>query len=368
MDFKRPPGPVSAIRLLASARGLSWMAVGARSVGENGPQNMDQGIIKMDAGQAVEPTMLAAEAKGMRFFRTVANDMAGRLGTGSAFRLIRKLLPATPDIAAAGDSAEPAEPDAVDAWRILVAEDQATNRWLIERQLERLGCPVVAVENGRAALAALETGTFDLLISDCHMPEIDGVALTQLIRANEAASDTRHMRILGLSADVSTEMRGRCLAAGMDDIVAKPIDLRRLRAALTRLAHPGNAEPVASDQGAAFAVFDPAACRELFADDPAEGREWLTVFLASAEQLVADIDCGLASRDRRALAAGAHKLAGASLAVGARHLGSLARHLETVSALATVAELRGMTEQIAAAWRDARQAIRDFVATAGTMT
>jgi CheY-like chemotaxis protein/HPt (histidine-containing phosphotransfer) domain-containing protein len=291
-----------------------------------------------------------------------------RPAAGSVFRLILKLLPAGPVIAGTGDPAEAVNPVALYPWRILVAEDQATNRWLIERQLQRLGCPVVAVENGRVALAVLESGTFDLLISDCHMPEIDGVALTQMIRAGEAAHGAPHMLILGLTADVSTEMRNRCLAAGMDDIVAKPIDLRRLREALASLTHPGDAEPVAADNPVASAVFDAANCRELFADDAAEGREWLTSFLDSAHQLVADVECGIANGDRDLLTASAHKLAGASLAAGAIDLGWLARRLEAVSPCAPEPELRELTEQIVAAWDNARQAIGDFVATPEAVT
>jgi two-component system sensor histidine kinase EvgS len=224
------------------------------------------------------------------------------------------------------------------------------------------------VENGRAALAALECGTFDLLISDCHMPEIDGVTLAQLIRAAEAARGATHMPILGLTADVSTEMRTRCLTAGMDDIVAKPIDLRRLRAALARLTHPGNAAPVAVEDAAASGVFDSANYRELFADDVAEGREWLTAFLASATTLVAEVEQSEAAGDRSVLAASAHKLAGASLAAGAIDLGWLARRLEAASPGTPEPELHDVTEQIVAAWGEARQAIRDFVATPEAVT
>jgi CheY-like chemotaxis protein/HPt (histidine-containing phosphotransfer) domain-containing protein len=306
---------------------------------------------------------------GLTISRRLARLLGGDItvesqhAVGSVFRLHLQLVPAMPVGAETNDPAECADPVFLDPWRILVAEDQATNRWLIERQLDRLGCPVTTVENGRDALAALTAGAFDLLISDCHMPEIDGVTLTQLIRASEAARGAPHMLILGLTADVSTEMRTRCLAAGMDDIVAKPIDLRRLRAVLTRLTRPGDAEPLATDDAAASAVFDAAPCRELFAEDAAAGREWLTSYLAAAERLVADIVRSAATADRDVLAASAHKLAGASLAAGATDLGSLARRLETASPWAPEPELRDIAEQIVAAWREARQAINDFVAT-----
>ena len=305
---------------------------------------------------------------GLSISRRLARLLGGDISVesqpkaGSVFRLRLQLVQAEPPAVANDDPARSADLPPLDPRRILVAEDLATNRWLIERQLERLGCPVTAVQDGRAALAALEFRTFDVLISDCHMPEIDGVALTRLIRANETARGAPHMLILGLTADVSTEMRERCLAAGMDDIVAKPIDLHRLRAALAGLRRMGDSEPAAADDAVACAVFDTASCRELFAGDAAEGREWLTCYLASARQLVTAVECSVAAGDRDVLTASAHKLAGASLAAGAIGLGRLARRLETAAPCAPAPQLRDMAEQIAAAWGDVRQAVHDFVA------
>ncbi|HEX3992882.1 MAG TPA: ATP-binding protein [Acetobacteraceae bacterium] len=318
--------------------------------------------------------MFGGTGLGLTISRRLARLLAGDItveseqGAGSVFKLTLELLPTTPLTVGMTDPVEPADPAILEPWRILVAEDLATNRWLIERQLERLGCTVVAVEHGHAALAAMEAGTFDLLISDCHMPELDGVALTQLIRANEAELSAPRMLILGLTADVSTEMRARCLSAGMDDLVAKPIDLRRLRVALARLTHPGEEEAVAAADAVTSVVFDSAACRELFADAAAEGREWLTAYLASAERLVTDVERSVAAGDRNVLTASAHKLAGASLAAGAMDLGTLARRLESVSPWASAQDLRELTEQIVAARCDARQAIRDFIATPEAVT
>jgi signal transduction histidine kinase/CheY-like chemotaxis protein/HPt (histidine-containing phosphotransfer) domain-containing protein len=358
-----------------------WFAVRDSGIGMS-PEQLGRLFEPFSQADASTTKVFGGTGLGLTISRRLARLLGGDItvesqhAAGSVFRLHLQLLPATPVTAESDGPAETAVPISLDPWRILVAEDQATNRWLIERQLERLGCSVVAVENGRAALAALESGTFDLLISDCHMPEIDGVTLTQLVRAAEAARGASPMPILGLTADVSTEMRARCLSAGMDDIVAKPIDLRRLRAALLRQAHPGAAEPVAVDDAVASgvedavasAVFDSANCRELFADDVAEGGEWLTSYLASAAALVAEVERSVRSGDRDGLTASAHKLAGASLAAGATDLGRRARCLEAASSLAPQPELHEMTQQIVAAWCDARQAIRNFVATPEAVT
>jgi signal transduction histidine kinase/DNA-binding response OmpR family regulator len=312
--------------------------------------------------------MFGGTGLGLTISRRLARLLGGditvesQLGQGSVFRLHLRLLRAAPAAASVDENPEIDDPIILGPRRILVAEDQGTNRWLIEHQLERLGCSVTVVENGRIALVALDAGEYDLLLTDCHMPEIDGIELAQLIRAAEVKRGTSHIPILGLTADVSMEMRARCLAAGMDGVVAKPIDLRRLRAALADLVHPGDDEPDVADGHDAAAVFDPTTCRELFADDAAEGREWLAAYLESAAELVAGVERNIASGDRDALAANAHKLASASLVVGATCLGCLGRRLEVAAPLAPVDDLRETGDAIATAWRDAQQAISSLVA------
>jgi two-component system sensor histidine kinase EvgS len=113
------------------------------------------------------------------------------------------------------------------AARILVAEDHMTNRAVIARQLERLGYAHTMVEDGEQALKALALQHYDLLISDCHMPVLDGYALTRRIREQEAGSD-RHLPIVALSASALPEEVRRCHDAGMDDFLAKPVQLLEL--------------------------------------------------------------------------------------------------------------------------------------------
>ncbi len=106
--------------------------------------------------------------------------------------------------------------------RVLVVEDNPINQAVAEGMLENLGCEVALVENGQLAVEAVRNGQFDLVLMDCQMPVMDGYAATRSIRAVESALDREAVRIIGLTASAQPQDRDRCLAAGMNDYLAKP--------------------------------------------------------------------------------------------------------------------------------------------------
>jgi CheY-like chemotaxis protein len=106
--------------------------------------------------------------------------------------------------------------------RVLVAEDNAVNQRLARRLLEKRGHQVVLAANGREALEAIEAHTFDLVLMDVQMPEVDGLEATAALRAKEAGQDT-HLPVIALTAHAMKGDRERCLAAGMDAYLSKPI-------------------------------------------------------------------------------------------------------------------------------------------------
>ena len=135
--------------------------------------------------------------------------------------------------------------------RILVAEDHPISRAVISRQLVRLGYAHTVVENGEQALAAMVEANYDLLITDCHMPVLDGYALTQRIRIAELLGG-KHLPIIALSASALPEQVQRCQDAGMDDFLAKPVQLGELQGKLAVYLHPAStqqAAPVPSHAG-----------------------------------------------------------------------------------------------------------------------
>lgn len=142
------------------------------------------------------------------------------------------------------DTAQDQRKDVYANVRLLVAEDNPANRIVIARQLKRLGIPHWLVEDGREAMEALQQQHFDLLITDCHMPRMDGFELTRLLRARERERGG-HLPIIALTASTMPEEVARCLASGMDDVIAKPVQLAKLEAKIGQ-ALTGSRDPVAA--------------------------------------------------------------------------------------------------------------------------
>jgi two-component system, sensor histidine kinase and response regulator len=121
--------------------------------------------------------------------------------------------------------------------RILLVEDNPINQKVASRMLEKSGYAVVVAENGKEALRALEAQAFDAVLMDVQMPEMDGLEATAAIRAREQGTD-RRTPVIALTAHAMTGDRERCLAAGMDGYVAKPVQSPILLKALSDVLGP----------------------------------------------------------------------------------------------------------------------------------
>lgn len=189
--------------------------------------------------------------------------------------------------------------------KILVAEDNETNRLLLEEQLTLLGCgEIVTVEDGAQALTQLERQRFDILVTDLLMPVMDGYAL-----AREARRRWPQMPVIAATAAVTPKERERCEAAGVARIVTKPMSLASLREALSAVAAlPDAATPAkrtdGTDAGTNDTGLDPLGGRAL------PDRVW-RAFLDSARKSVAAIDDAGGARDEPRMLAELHSLRGA---------------------------------------------------------
>jgi len=142
--------------------------------------------------------------------------------------------------------AHPAAPDQAarrEALRVLVAEDNRVNQFVVKSLLERLGHSCVLAADGEAAVERAREGQFDVILMDCHMPKLDGCDATIQIRSLEA--EGQRVPILALTASVLTEDRNRCYASGMDAFLAKPITAAALEAALANVVATANKDKAA---------------------------------------------------------------------------------------------------------------------------
>jgi CheY-like chemotaxis protein len=136
--------------------------------------------------------------------------------------------------AAQPESGAPAAPEPP-GWRILLAEDNKVNQLVARRMLESRGHSVTVVNDGRAAVSAALTGGFDLVLMDVQMPEMDGLEATAEIRKRETAG--RRLPIVAMTAHAMKSDRDRCLDAGMDGYVTKPVQAAELARAMEDAMH-----------------------------------------------------------------------------------------------------------------------------------
>ncbi|SEJ49218.1 PAS domain S-box-containing protein [Pseudomonas linyingensis] len=214
--------------------------------------------------------------------------------------------------------------------RILVVEDETVNRKVIQQQLTLLGYRFEMACHGVEALAMWRLGGYDLVLSDLHMPEMDGYQLAACIRREEGPD--RHIPILALTANALRDEAARARAAGMDDYLTKPILLNDLEDALFRWLHrkalSERNTPSAADSPKEALLLDPNALTTLVGDTPQMIREILGDYSEALSNLTPQLQEHFAGNDLDAIGALVHRLKSSSRAVGAARLGQLCAALE----------------------------------------
>ncbi|MBL8689438.1 MAG: PAS-domain containing protein [Rhodospirillaceae bacterium] len=239
---------------------------------------------------------------------------------------------------------------------ILVAEDNPTNQMLVRRQLERLGYAADIVVDGRQGIDAYASVPYGMVITDCHMPVMDGFELTQKIRDLEHLTGRSRVPIVALTANVLQGEAERCLAAGMDDYLGKPVRLGRLAETIQRwlpkaaatTATEAHGEELGAKALAANAPIDTAHLIEMFGEIDDVARATLATFLGSSRELVRAVIAQLATGDLASAGKSAHSIKGAARSAGAFPLAEIASGIEQAAKGVDMSEARQLSTGLAA--------------------
>jgi len=223
--------------------------------------------------------------------------------------------------------------------RILLVEDNVTNQTVALVMLRKMGLSADAVANGQEALAALESIPYDLILMDCQMPVLDGYETTQAIRSRERAGIDPQIPVIAMTANAMQGDREKCLKAGMDDYLAKPISPHDLADALRRWLPESSTEAdrggdttgqesSVDGAGGELPVWDRTGMMERMPADDAQLAVVLSGFLADIPSRIRELEGLLESGDMRAAGCLAHGIKGASANVGGERLRAVALDTE----------------------------------------
>jgi len=237
--------------------------------------------------------------------------------------------------------------------RILVAEDSPLNQQVALKQLEKLGYQAEGVADGTGVLEAIKHTAYDIILMDCQMPELNGYEATWQIREREKTAcdaegtPVRRIYIIAMTANTRADNRQKCIQAGMDDYICKPVELSELEAAV----HRGLADR--ASQKALDDVIDPvviAGLRQLrMPGKPDPLVELIDLFLQEAPEQILFLETAVAQNDHTSLArtfSAASRLKGSAINLGARILAALCDEIEQTARNWSLADIPPLIDRV----------------------
>jgi CheY-like chemotaxis protein/HPt (histidine-containing phosphotransfer) domain-containing protein len=225
------------------------------------------------------------------------------------------------------------ETQLVKSKRILIVEDNSVNQMVAQNMLKNFGYHADVAANGREALTALEIIPYDLVLMDCQMPEMDGYEATREIRAREW--QPKYLPIIALTAHATAGEREKCLHAGMDDYISKPVEKENLRQTLAHWLERSNAEnsvPLETTQNTENKLFvsvvDFATLDDITDYDAEMKREVVETYLEQTVINLSELERAITVNDARKLYEVAHKSVGGSALCGMTAIVEPMRKLE----------------------------------------
>ncbi|MCB1890286.1 MAG: response regulator [Rhodocyclaceae bacterium] len=298
---------------------------------------------------------------GLAISRRLVEQMGGEIGVestpgkGSCFHFGLP-LPAASEAADMRPATTGDRPEVVPMLagkRILLVEDNDFNQIVASELLAETEATVDIVDNGKAAIDAVESTAYDLVLMDVQMPIMDGIAATRAIRERG-----HRLPVVAMTAHAFAAEQARCSAAGMDDFISKPFDPAELHQALLRWLDVGTPSPPASDRDAnkPALLLDQSDALRRAKGDPARLARWQRTFADRHQETSARLRDAAERGDRSVVAEIAHTLKGSATMVGAGHLTELAGRTERAGRDGTT-DWQALTAELADGLADVLRAI-----------
>lgn len=316
--------------------------------------------------QATNQTQLAGTSSGLGLIisRRLCEMMGGSLtlestlgeGTRISMELdMLKLLPLE-----AAEDLSPESPGLTRKLRILVVDDYPANRILLTQQLKYLGHSVVDAEDGAKALEVWRRQRFDMIITDCSMPVMNGYELARAIRFEEDMSDSAPVMIVGFTANAQTGEVERCLEAGMNDCMFKPISLENLEARLSSanigpISFAVDDEILSTDK-----IIDLTSIEQLTDGDDIALKKLLDTLVVSIDDDLSSLIKAFAKDDLLGMGDLAHKVKNGSRIIRAKHLTQCCENVEEACQGTDAGLLAQRVDELHAAMTQVLEAIEDY--------
>ncbi|WP_087506453.1 ATP-binding protein [Neiella marina] len=292
---------------------------------------------------------------GLSICKEITEGMGGRIslssleGVGTLFTVELQLEPIKIEQEAKSVIADELSIDLEPApqlaqLNVLVAEDNQVNIKVLTSQLACLGIKPVVALNGQEAYEKWQNGDFDVVLSDCHMPKMDGFTLARKISAER---DNQHPRLIATTADALSDSIQRCQQAGFDDYLSKPFTLDTLRQKLLCLPQATTAPPSLAKESSDSGILNRAHVTGLIGDDNEVIQQVLQAFLEE-QHLIADMEQALVSDGYSKLSELAHKMGGGLRYLGAQRAVSTCKAIENDAKQQRPSDYHNMLNQLAA--------------------
>ena len=339
---------VLRVTSVKAGHGNATLKFAVRDTGIGIPMNTQRDLFQVFTQADTSTTRkYGGTGLGLSISKKLVELMGGEIGLESEpgkgstfwftlpFGVLDSLPPKEPPAAAAQEN-KPVSRESKKYFRVLVAEDNIVNQKVSLKQLEKLGYEADVAANGLEVLEALKRRPYDLVLMDCQMPEMDGFQATEAIRRSEG--DSRHTPIIALTANALQGDQEKCLAAGMDGYIPKPVRIEKLAEALARWDTTLDASVIKD-------------IRELAGpENPGFLADLANTYLGDLPGRLESIRAAVTSGNAEDLRQAAHALKGSSGNVGAKRMQKICLLLEGVG---KSGDLQGAAEMLAAMDKEA---------------